>query len=94
MVRNNPEELGNKSYFTKIALTKVMGEEFAKAYEAYHRGFGQDKALPVGYRLDLTSISGKQITQFFFDYGDSVWGIWCNSGCDSSSRFMLLNMRK
>jgi hypothetical protein len=92
MVRNMSEEIGNKSYFTKIVLSKVSGDEFEKAYETYHRGFDQDKVMPIGYRLDLTSVSGKAITQYFFDYGSFVWEIWCNNDCDSSSRFMLLNM--
>ncbi len=94
MVRNNPEEIGNKSYFTKIALSKVTGYEFVKAYEAFHVGLDQDKVLPIGYRLDLKSVSGKTITQYFFDFGDLAWGIWCNDGCDSGSRFMLLDMKK
>jgi hypothetical protein len=92
MVRNKPEEVGNKSYFTKIVLSKVEGDEFAKAYEAYHGGLDQDKAMPMGYRLDLKSVSGRGLTLYFFDYHSFAWGIWCNNGCDSTSRFMLLNM--
>lgn len=94
MVRDNPEKVGNKSYFTKIALSKVAGDEFTKAYEAFHQDMGVDTILPAGYRLDLISVSGKTIIQYFFDYGDFAWGIWCNKICDPDTRFMLLNMKK
>lgn len=73
IVRANPEEVGNKSYFTKISLTKVTDDASRTAYEAFNKGFGTDEISPVRYRLDLTSVSGKTITQYFFDYGNSIW---------------------
>lgn len=75
MVRDNPEEVGNKSYFIKIALSKVAGDEFTKAYEAFHQDLEVDMVLPASYRLDLISVSGKAIIQYFFDYGNFSWGI-------------------
>ncbi|MFZ3088579.1 MAG: hypothetical protein WA123_10995 [Methylotenera sp.] len=94
MVRNNPTELGNKSYFTSIKMTKVEGTEFEEPYSAFHSGFAKDKSLPSGYRLDATSVSGDSLKLYFFDYGDSAWGIWCRETCDPTSSFMVLNMAK
>jgi hypothetical protein len=94
MVQKDPAELGNKSYFTKIEMSQVEGDEFQSAYSAYHDGFGPDDALPSGYRLDLASISGRTLKLYFFDYGTSAWGIWCPQECDRSTRFMVLDMSK
>lgn len=92
MVRDRPEEVGNKSYFKRIAMVKVSGAEFESAYGAFHTGLDKDEAIPVGYRLDATSVSGKSLKLYFFDYGSSAWGIWCRETCAADSRFMLLNM--
>jgi hypothetical protein len=93
IVTDNPAPLGANSYFTKITLTQVEGDDFKNSYEAFHYHFAPDKQMPVGYRLVLQSVSGKALILYFFDYGSSAWGIWCPSGkCDSSSRFMILDM--
>jgi hypothetical protein len=94
MVRREPKELGNKSYFTKISLTEVEGQEFQEAYSVFHAGFDSKEALPVGYRVDVTSISGESLKLYFFDYGHSAWGIWCRDTCDPKLSFMVLNMAK
>jgi len=94
MVHDSPKKLGNKSYFTSITMTKVKGVEFEKAYSVYHSGFDKNEALPVGYRLNVTSVSGKALKLYFFDYGNYAWGIWCREACDPKSRFMILNMAK
>jgi hypothetical protein len=92
MVRDNPEPLGNRSYFLKIEMTKVAGKEFDDAYEAVHAGFAPDAIKPIGYRLDVVSVSSRSLQLYFFA-GKSIWGIWCRDGkCDTSSRFMLLDM--
>lgn len=93
MVKSNPKPLGNQSYFTKIEMTKVNGDEFQSAYTAYHGNFAPDTKIPVGYRLDLASVTGKKLILYFFDYGTHAWGIWCGTGkCDPASRFMILDM--
>ena len=93
MVRESPSKLGNNSYFTKIEMHQISGDEFEKAYQAYHSGFAQENPLPKGYRLDLTSNSKKELHIDFFEYKTSVWGIWCNkSTCDHDSIFMVLDM--
>jgi len=92
MVRDDPKELGNKSYFSRIDMTKVDGAELDAAYSVFQEGFDKDERTPTGYRLDVTSNFGKSLKLYFFDYGDSAWGIWCRDKCDPSSRFMLLNM--
>jgi hypothetical protein len=94
IVQTNPAPFGNQSYFTKIEMNKVVGDEFQAAYSSYHKGFGQDPAQPDGYRLDLVSISGKALKLYFFDYGSYAWAIWCTQECDPNSRFMILDMSK
>jgi len=94
MVRTEPKELGNKSYFTNIKMTKVDGKEFQEAYSAFHADLDPKETIPVGYRLDVTSVSGKTLKLYFFDYGNSAWGIWCRDECDPKLRFMILDMAK
>jgi hypothetical protein len=95
MVRTNPAALGKTSYFTKIDMAKVSGDEFKTAYDAYHSHYAPDPQLPAGYRLDVQSISGGTLTLYFFDYGANAWGIWCPDGkCVPESKFMLIDMSK
>ncbi|MDR3528240.1 MAG: hypothetical protein P4L57_13275 [Rhizomicrobium sp.] len=95
MVRDNPEPLGNKSYFTSIQWTKVEGEEFQRAYSVFQTGFAPAKKNPVGYRLDVRSVSGRELELYFFDSDTYAWGIWCpEHKCDAASRFMILDMSK
>ena len=94
MLRKNPEPLGNKAYFTQIAFTRVEGKEFETAYSAFIKGFDDGGEKTTGYRLDVTSVSGKTLKLYFFESGDSIWGIWCAKECDPMSRFILLNMNK
>ena len=93
MVQKDPAPVGNASYFTKIEMAKVQGPEFQVAYQAYHQNFAPDTKMPNGYRLDVSSVSGRTLQLFFFDYGTHAWAIWCPDGkCDPSSRFMILDM--
>lgn len=94
MVQNDPKELGNNSYFAKIDMTSVGGDEFLNAYSVFHAGLDPTEAKPSGYRLDVTSNSGESLKFYFFDYGDSAWGIWCRETCDPKLRFMMLDMSK
>ena len=94
MAQGDPAPLGNGSFFTRIAMTKVDGEEFQLAYSAFHEGFAPDTEQPVGYRLDLSSVSGQTLKLYFFDYRVRVWGIRCPDKCDRGTRFVLLNMNK
>lgn len=83
------------SYFTKIELTKVTGEEFEKAYEVFHAGFDPKDAKPAGYRLDVTTMAGNEIRLYMFDYFTYGWGMACSKeACDPSSRFVMLNMKQ
>ncbi len=94
MVREQPAPLGNKSYFTGINVRAVADSEFDKVYSLFLTGLDKDPNVPSAYRLTATSVSGKILDLYFFDYGDHAWGMWCNKGCDPQSRFMLLDMTK
>jgi hypothetical protein len=81
-----------KSYFTKIEFTKVAGEEFDTVYKIFHSGFDENDGKPAAYRLDLKTISGKEIRLYMFDYFTYAWGMACSpERCDPSSRFVMLN---
>jgi len=96
------QSLGNEgnfgdsaAYFTKIELTKVSGDEFEKAYETFHAGFDPKDAKPTGYRLDVTTMAGKDIRVYMFDYFTYGWGMACSKeACDPASRFVMLNMKE
>jgi hypothetical protein len=92
MVDRLPKPLGNKSYFTKIEIARIAGEEFASAYETFHQGFDPNETTPDGYRVDLTSVSGKTVRLYFFDYDTYAWGMECpEDKCERDSRFMILD---
>ena len=92
MVDRMPQPLGNKSYFTKIEVMRVQGEELEKAYNTFHEGFDPKETMPDGYRVDLTSVSGKSVRLYFFDYDTYAWGMECRTeACDRDSRFMVLD---
>jgi len=94
MVRANPDQVGNKIYFTQISFTRVNDKEFEEAYAAFIKGFDDEGEKTTGYRLDAKSVSGKALKLYFFESAESIWGIWCTKQCDPASRFMLLNMNK
>jgi len=92
---NRQMGLDGGSYFTKIEVTKVTGEEFDKAYEVFHAGFDPKDAKPAGYRLDVTTMEGNDIRLYMFDYFTYGWGMACTEdACDQSSRFVMLVMNK
>jgi hypothetical protein len=89
--QGNPQD--STSYFTKVEVTKVNGEEFDKAYEVFHAGFDPKDAKPAGYRIELTTMAGNDIRLYMFDYFTYGWGMACSKdACDASSRFVMLNM--
>ena len=92
MVDRLPQLLGNKSYFTRIEMMRIGGEEFASAYDTFHEGFDPNETIPDGYRVDLTSASGKTVRLYFFDYDTYAWGMECRDAkCERDSRFMILD---
>ena len=90
-----PEGPDPNAYFTKIQVTKVTGEEYEKAYETFHAGFDPKDAKPAAYRLDVSTMDGNDIRVYMFDYFTYGWGMACSKdACDSSSRFVMLDMNK
>src|SRR2546423_1163556 len=89
----NAEKAANsESYFTKIDVVKVKGDEFDSAYRTFHIGFDEKEVRPDAYRVDLTSESGRTFRMFFFDYDTYAWGMSCpDNKCDSETRFMILD---
>ena len=96
MVERGPKPLGNASYFTKIGVTKVTGSEYDDAYRVFHEGLDDGgAAMPDGYRVDLTSVSGKALRLYFFDYDTYAWAISCpETICLRDSRFMIIDKAK
>src|SRR6266699_6277169 len=65
-LQNAKDSNGTESYFTRIDVAQVKGEEFNSAYGAFHVGFDDKEVKPDGYRADLTSVSGRTVRMFFF----------------------------
>lgn len=98
MVRSKPEPIGNKAYFTKIAFVEapLSAKETKDALAAINEGMSAEPASKA-YRLSATGYLGRSLVLYFFQFGTSTWGIWCDergSQCSSSSAFMVLDMRK
>jgi hypothetical protein len=92
LVMNNPQLLGNRSYFTRIEIMRVRGAEFDGAYETFREGMDQREVPPDGYRADLTSVSGMVMRVYFFDYDTYAWGMSCpDNNCVQDSRFLMLD---
>jgi hypothetical protein len=92
LVMSNPELLGNRSYFTGIEVTRVTGAEFDRAYATFREGLDLREVPPDAYRADLTSVSGKVMTVYFFDYDTFAWGMSCpDNNCVQDSRFIMLD---
>ena len=95
MVRQNPEPLGSRSYFTRIEMEALHAEKADAAIKMFEAYFDKSKKRPVAYSLVVSSNSGKTLKFNFFDFGNSLWGMWCNKECEPSSwPFMLLDMAK
>jgi len=96
MVRENPEKLGNKSYFIKIDMVALDGKEAKEAIDLFETGYDKSSNPPKPYSVIIESVSGKSLKFQFFDNGNDEggWGMWCNKKCDPSTRFMILNMSK
>ena len=98
MVRNNPEPIGNKSFFTEINFSRVDLDDpgAARALTEIQRGYSPDTPI-AAYRLHVKGSLGRSLILYFFDWGDSANGIWCGQDgtkCDSNTAFMLLNMQR
>lgn len=92
LVMNNPQLLGNRSYFTRIEIMRVRGAEFDEAYATFREGMDLREVAPDGYRADLTSVSGKTMRVYFFDYDTFAWGMSCpDNNCVQDSRFIMLD---
>jgi hypothetical protein len=92
LVMTNPQLLGNRSYFTNIEITRVRGAEFDEAYETFREGMDLREVPPDGYRANLTSVSGKVMRVYFFDYDTYAWGMSCpDNNCVQDSRFLMLD---
>ena len=95
-MNGQPQKFGTTMYFTKIDIARVNGDEFDDAYKAFHDGFDDNEVKPDGYRVDLTTVEGRSIRMYFFDYDTYAWGMSCPGGkCETDTRFMILdkNMR-
>jgi hypothetical protein len=98
MVRDNPQPLGNASYFKALDFHEVPLSDpgAARALEALEAGLAHEAATNA-YRLSVSGSLGRSLVLYFFRLRGSTWGIWCGADgtkCTSDSKFMLLNMRK
>src|ERR1051326_1829942 len=92
VVDSEPKEVGTDAYFTKVDVTQAKGAEFDQAYSTFHIGFDEKEVKPDAYRVDLQTVSGKEIRMFFFDYDTYACGMSCpDNKCDPETRFMIIS---
>lgn len=92
LVMSNPEILGNRSYFTQIEVLRVRGAEFEQAYATFREGLDGKETPPDVYRGELSSVSGRVMRVYFFDYDSYAWGMSCpDNNCVQDSRFIILD---
>lgn len=91
MVKRNPEQLGNNSYFVTIEVSELKPDELAVPASVFHDGLDLHEAEPKGYRVNLMSVSGASATIYFFDFDKFAGGMWCpDDACVPQSRFMIM----
>ena len=91
MVKHNPEQLGNESYFVTIEVSELQPEELAVTASVFHDGLDLNEPEAKGYRVNLMSVSGQSATIYFFDFDRFAGGMWCPDGaCVPQSRFMIM----
>jgi hypothetical protein len=92
MVKRDPVELGNDSYFVTIEIAELEPEKLLFAVSLFNDGLNITEEGEVkGYRATLTSVSGRSTTIYFLDFATFAGGIWCpDDGCVAQSRFMIM----
>jgi len=91
IARGKLAEIGNASYFTSIHESQVDGDDRTNATEVLEDGLTLKGDASNVYRVDLTSISGRTVTVYFFDFGTFAAGMWCpKDGCVPESRFLIM----
>ena len=92
MVKHNPAELGNASYFVSIEVSGLEPEKLTFAASVFHDGLDMEEhEVKGGYRVNLTSVSGQSATIYFFDFEKFAGGMWCpDDACVPQSRFMIM----
>jgi len=91
MVKHNPAQLGNDSYFVTVDVSELQPEELKAATSIFHDGLDMEEREAKGYRVSLTSVSGQSATLYFFDFDKFAGGMWCpDDACAPQSRFMIM----
>ena len=88
---HKPEPIGNESYFTAIHASEIQPDEFGFALAIFEDGLDLKEASQKVYRAELTSVSGRINTIYFFDFGSFAGGMWCpDDDCIPESRFLIM----
>jgi len=91
MVVRNPAPIGNQSYFADIQVQELPEADTVLALATFSEDLPLDEMSAKAYRGTLTSVSGGEITLYFFDFGDFAGAMWCpDESCVSSSRFLIM----
>jgi hypothetical protein len=82
---------GEEAYFTSISVRDLAPEEFASAFPSFDEGLPLDEEAAHGYRVDISTVSGRSTTIYFFDFPTFAGGIWCpDDNCVPESRFLIV----
>ena len=89
--RGKLAEIGNASYFTSIHEDQLDDEDRANVTEVFEDGLSLKGDASNVFRVELTSVSGRSMTLYFFDFGTFAGGMWCPAnGCVPESRFLIM----
>jgi hypothetical protein len=91
MVKHDPMQLGNESYFVTIDVADLEPKALVFALSVFHDALNMDEGQVKGYRVNLRSVSGDTATIYFLDFEKFVGGMWCpDDACVPQSRFMIM----
>lgn len=91
MVRRNPRELGNDSYFVTVDIADLEPEALVFALSMFHDALNMDEGQVKGYRVTLKSVSGRAATVYFLDFEKFAGGMLCpEDACVPQTQFMIM----
>ena len=87
--------VGEDAYFKSVGIRDLTPEEFTSAFGTFSDGLQLDKETAHGYRVDVSSGSGRSTTIYFFDFPTFAGGIWCpHDSCVAESRFVIVEKKQ
>ena len=91
MLRQNPEEVGNRVYFESIRVGELTGSEASEKWALLGELFPEDKPPDKALEIVARNNSGGAHTIYLFP--DS-WGYSCSPSCKKTGVFLMVSQNK